>query len=90
MESTGEPMRIQMSETSGRALLAAGNWECEPRGEVLVKGKGEMNTFWLIGRRDKIFFDDNLNAHASRERLSAITFLPRINSDYSTVQDKFE
>ncbi len=49
MESTGEAMRVHLSESSAHALLATGKWMCEQRGHVSVKGKGEMNTFWLIG-----------------------------------------
>ena len=49
MESTSEPMRIQITETTARELAKdAGHWLVEPRGSVEVKGKDRMNTFWLI------------------------------------------
>ncbi|XP_053609930.1 receptor-type guanylate cyclase gcy-1 isoform X1 [Plodia interpunctella] len=50
MESTGEPMKIQISEDVKRALDKSGNFVTTPRGVVDVKGKGEMMTHWLEGR----------------------------------------
>jgi class 3 adenylate cyclase len=49
MESTGVPGRVQVSE-SAAALLEA-TFELEHRGLVQVKGKGELNTYLLVGRR---------------------------------------
>ncbi|XP_063825964.1 receptor-type guanylate cyclase gcy-1 [Ostrinia nubilalis] len=50
MESTGEPMKIQISEDVKRALDRTGLFVTSPRGVVDVKGKGEMTTHWLEGR----------------------------------------
>jgi adenylate cyclase len=47
METQGIPGRIQLSE-SAHALLAP-MYECEPRGVIDVKGKGPMDTWFLIG-----------------------------------------
>ncbi|XP_013145030.1 PREDICTED: uncharacterized protein LOC106108411 [Papilio polytes] len=52
MESTGEPMKIQISEDVKRALDKSGRFITAPRGLVDVKGKGEMMTYWLEGRTD--------------------------------------
>ncbi|CAH2048807.1 unnamed protein product, partial [Iphiclides podalirius] len=52
MESTGEPMKIQISEDVKRALDKSGRFIMSPRGVVDVKGKGEMMTYWLDGRTD--------------------------------------
>jgi hypothetical protein len=52
MESTGEPLRIQVSQTTADACMASG-WACELRGEMQIKGKGLMQTYWLIGRQDE-------------------------------------
>ncbi len=49
MESSGAPMRTQLSETTARALLAAGGWMVELRGDIKIKGKGIMRTYWLDG-----------------------------------------
>ncbi|CAG9786914.1 unnamed protein product [Diatraea saccharalis] len=50
MESTGEPMKIQISEDVKKALDRTGQFITRPRGVVDVKGKGEMTTHWLEGR----------------------------------------
>ncbi|MBX3578078.1 MAG: adenylate/guanylate cyclase domain-containing protein [Rhizobiaceae bacterium] len=50
MESTGLAGRIQVSEPFHRAV--AGRFRCEPRGEIDVKGKGRMSTWFLIGPAD--------------------------------------
>jgi len=48
MESTGAASRIQVT---GRARDALGDlYEFEPRGAIEVKGKGPVETFWLVGR----------------------------------------
>jgi guanylate cyclase len=45
MESHGEPGRIQLSAVTREALPPT--FTCTPRGTVQVKGKGEMQTYWL-------------------------------------------
>lgn len=47
MESTGEPGRIQVSEAAHARL--ADEFDLEPRGEIEVKGKGRMKTWFLNG-----------------------------------------
>lgn len=49
MESHSEPGRIQVTAAT-RALLKD-HFEFAPRGPVEIKGIGEIETFWLIGRR---------------------------------------
>jgi class 3 adenylate cyclase len=49
MESLGEPGRIQVTPLVYERLKDA--FEFEPRGQVEVKGKGPMATWWLTGRR---------------------------------------
>lgn len=48
MESHGAPGAIQLSDATYRQL--GGAYELEPRGAITVKGKGEMQTYWLKGR----------------------------------------
>ncbi|HUP15332.1 MAG TPA: adenylate/guanylate cyclase domain-containing protein [Acidimicrobiia bacterium] len=47
MESHGEPNRIHVTE-SVRAVLAD-RYQFQPRGTISVKGKGKMETFFLLG-----------------------------------------
>ena len=49
MESHGTPGRIQI--TGATYELIADEFECEPRGTITVKGKGEVETWYLIGHR---------------------------------------
>ncbi len=49
MESTGAAGRIQLSaDTAG---LVRDDFDLEPRGEIEVKGKGRMETFFLTGEK---------------------------------------
>jgi class 3 adenylate cyclase len=47
MESQGESGRIQISEATYELVKDEFEFECEPRGEVDVKGKGMMRTWWV-------------------------------------------
>ena len=49
MESHGEPGRIQLTHEAYRLL--ADRFICEPRGTIDVKGKGPIQTWWLLGER---------------------------------------
>ena len=49
MESHSEPGRIQV--TAATRSLLKDRFEFAPRGPVEIKGIGEIETFWLIGRR---------------------------------------
>ncbi|HEX8026169.1 MAG TPA: adenylate/guanylate cyclase domain-containing protein, partial [Candidatus Limnocylindrales bacterium] len=49
MESAGTPGQIQV--TSATHDLLGDEFVCERRGMVAVKGKGEMETWYLVGRR---------------------------------------
>ncbi|KAK7465933.1 hypothetical protein BaRGS_00037511 [Batillaria attramentaria] len=51
MESNGLPLRIHVSSTCKSVLDRFGVFELESRGEVEMKGKGSMHTYWLLGER---------------------------------------
>ncbi|KHN82416.1 Guanylate cyclase receptor-type gcy-1 [Toxocara canis] len=49
MESNGKPGRIHISAETNRYLTEIiGGYRTESRGEVIIKGKGVMQTFWLL------------------------------------------
>lgn len=49
MESTGQPLKIHVSEAAKNILDKFGTFRMELRGEVDIKGKGKMTSFWLTG-----------------------------------------
>jgi len=49
MESQGVPGRIQITQATYE--LIKDEFECEPRGAITVKGKGEMDVWYVVGRR---------------------------------------
>ncbi|XP_071805503.1 uncharacterized protein [Asterias amurensis] len=49
MESNGLPNRIQVSEDCARILTIINKFCLAKRGEMLIKGRGTMTTYWLLG-----------------------------------------
>lgn len=52
MESNGLPLKIHISGQCRTALEKIGGYIVEPRGEVEMKGKGRVSTYWLVGATD--------------------------------------
>jgi adenylate cyclase len=52
MESHGTPDRIQITRETYELLKD--EFVCEPRGTISVKGKGEMETWYLLSRSDDV------------------------------------
>ncbi|XP_070537042.1 LOW QUALITY PROTEIN: atrial natriuretic peptide receptor 1-like [Ptychodera flava] len=48
MESTGQPLMIHISVSTANILKNFGGFQVELRGQVELKGKGFVTTFWLI------------------------------------------
>lgn len=53
MDSTGEIWKIQVPEQTATILHEKG-YTCVPRGEINVKGKGIMLTYWVLGKNESI------------------------------------
>jgi adenylate cyclase len=49
MESHGTPGRIQITRATYELL--GDEFDCEPRGTIAIKGKGEMEVWYVLGRR---------------------------------------
>jgi guanylate cyclase len=52
MQTEGTPGRIQITRATYELLRD--EFVCEPRGTVPIRGKGEMETWYLVGRRDGV------------------------------------
>ncbi|XP_062984886.1 atrial natriuretic peptide receptor 2 [Elgaria multicarinata webbii] len=51
MESSGEALKIHVSSTTKEILDEFGCFELVLRGDVEMKGKGKMRTYWLLGEK---------------------------------------
>ncbi|CAG5115044.1 unnamed protein product, partial [Candidula unifasciata] len=49
MESNGEPLKIHVSPQTKAILDSFGTFKLELRGDVEMKGKGTVTTYWLLG-----------------------------------------
>ncbi|XP_014647368.1 PREDICTED: atrial natriuretic peptide receptor 1 isoform X2 [Ceratotherium simum simum] len=49
MESNGEALKIHLSSETKAVLEEFGGFELELRGDVEMKGKGKVRTYWLLG-----------------------------------------
>uniref|UniRef100_A0A4W5R477 Guanylate cyclase n=1 Tax=Hucho hucho TaxID=62062 RepID=A0A4W5R477_9TELE len=54
MESNGEALRIHLSSATKEVLDEFGYFELQERGEVEMKGKGKMRTYWLEGEKTDV------------------------------------
>ncbi|KAI6171454.1 Guanylate cyclase [Aphelenchoides bicaudatus] len=55
METNSKPGKIHISSSANHYLMEANDgFVTESRGEILIKGKGMMETYWLIGRGSSI------------------------------------
>ncbi|CAL8354467.1 unnamed protein product [Arctogadus glacialis] len=52
MESNGEPLKIHVSSATREVLQDFSSFQLELRGDISVKGKGSMTTYWLLGESD--------------------------------------
>jgi guanylate cyclase len=52
MESQGEPGKIQITQATYERIKD--EFACEPNGPVIVKGKGEMETWFLVGAKESV------------------------------------
>uniref|UniRef100_A0A6P4EU06 Guanylate cyclase n=1 Tax=Drosophila rhopaloa TaxID=1041015 RepID=A0A6P4EU06_DRORH len=76
MESTGDSMKIHISEATYQLLQLIGSYVCIERGLTSIKGKGDMRTYWLTNRHqseltpDLISTVDTLDSYCSAGRES--------------------
>ncbi|XP_061468570.1 atrial natriuretic peptide receptor 2 [Rhineura floridana] len=54
MESSGEALKIHVSTTTKEILDEFGCFELDLRGDVEMKGKGKLRTYWLLGEKNDV------------------------------------
>jgi adenylate cyclase len=79
METHGTPGRIQITRATYELLKD--EFVCEPRGTVTVKGKGDMETWYLVGPRKSSI------ASVAAERVGAEPVVVRSASTDATTPD---
>lgn len=83
MDSTGEIWKIQVPEQTAQILVNKG-YTCIPRGEINVKGKGIMFTYWVLGK-DEIALASPTICPAGMPRSQSPTSLTRQHSSHSSL-----
>ncbi|XP_076451195.1 uncharacterized protein LOC143287135 [Babylonia areolata] len=84
MESTGEADKIQVSRNTYTALVSmATEFTLEPRGRVEIKGKGSMETYWLL---DKVGIENCLPCMPDCRKFNDVTFR-RLFHDGQLIED---
>uniref|UniRef100_A0A8C1DWC0 guanylate cyclase n=1 Tax=Cyprinus carpio carpio TaxID=630221 RepID=A0A8C1DWC0_CYPCA len=90
MESTSLPQKIHASSATYLALMKDNVYELQLRGEIEVKGKGKMNTYWLIGHKNYSVQNDSLvchwNPNISRKKKAPVGSNVSIENSSLTVQ----
>ncbi|XP_058499378.1 guanylate cyclase soluble subunit beta-2 isoform X1 [Solea solea] len=95
MESTSLPQKIHVSSETYLALVRENVYELQLRGEIEVKGKGKMNTYWLIGNKNYSVQNDSLvcNWHpgmAKKKKMAAAGSDVSVATSSVTVQSLSE
>ena len=85
MESTGMKNRIQISEATAALLKEGGmdSWVRRRDTKISAKGKGELQTFWLLSRAEQ----SNAGTGFAQRRSMTVKPSPR-SSQRSTLDDK--
>ncbi|CRK99008.1 CLUMA_CG012144, isoform A [Clunio marinus] len=72
MESTSAAMKIHISETT-RSFLPT-NYKVSERGEIEVKGKGSMKTYWLEYRENRTSLSQTLENEHNHSPMKALEY----------------
>ncbi|XP_076380878.1 receptor-type guanylate cyclase Gyc76C isoform X1 [Megalopta genalis] len=81
MESNGEPLRIHISGQCKDALDKIGGYIIEERGLILMKGKGEVKTYWLTGATEKAIQKRDVDVGDLPPLFCRPRRSPKLNSD---------
>lgn len=81
MESTGEALKIHISAQCKEALERLGGYEMTERGQIELKGKGKVTTYWLTGATDKAIKRREVNLNDLPPLFCRPRRSPKLNSD---------
>merc|ERR1719341_1348572 len=87
MESNGLPFRIHLSQATQQLLAEFPGFQLEERGEMDIKGKGKMVTFWLNGEETSSETESALEQGDCNVPLPAATRLELVNLNNSSNRD---
>ncbi|XP_055332551.1 atrial natriuretic peptide receptor 2-like isoform X2 [Paramacrobiotus metropolitanus] len=68
IETNGEESKVHISEVTKCLLDVTGNFITEPRGQVCIKGKGSMTTYWLLDTVDGLYKSPKEFSQREKER----------------------
>ncbi|XP_012274862.1 uncharacterized protein LOC105696740 [Orussus abietinus] len=80
METTGEALRIHISQDTKKILDSVGGFNTERRGLVDVMGKGFLETHWLISKEGGIIGMNDLDMPTSFEDVRPV-FMRRLREE---------
>ncbi|CAO1392846.1 unnamed protein product [Diamesa serratosioi] len=72
MESTSEAFKIHITSEVNDELQLIGGFKTEPRGLIDVKGKGSMETFWLLGHESHQSLNNLSELHCDEFFLASV------------------
>jgi len=87
MESNGLPFRIHLSEATQQLLAEFPGFQLEERGEMEIKGKGKMVTFWLNGEETSSETESALEQGDSNVPVLAAPRVEGVNSSSNSSRD---
>ncbi|KAL6262939.1 hypothetical protein P5V15_005727, partial [Pogonomyrmex californicus] len=88
MESNGEALKIHVSPKTKEILDSFGTFELVCRGEVVLKGKGPMTTYWLMGEKPTNNNIQQTNPATTIGQISMLQDQPPITTQIQTAQSK--
>lgn len=81
MESTGEALKIHISFQVKELLERLGGYETEERGQIELKGKGKVTTYWLTGANEKAIKRREVNLNDLPPLFCRPRRSPKLNCD---------
>ncbi|XP_025989465.2 atrial natriuretic peptide receptor 1 isoform X1 [Solenopsis invicta] len=88
MESNGEALKIHVSPKTKEILDTFGTFELICRGEVILKGKGPMTTYWLMGEKPTNNNVQQANLTTTMSQISILQDQHPVATQIQTAQPK--